>query len=719
VARLRRLDRDPAILQRFEILGLSPRQYKPLVMEVMKWVDNWGEETTVRRLKDIRNMFLHYLAGLPIDRSLWIATHRDGRPKGPFKILFVKGTRCRKLTAIWNVLMMYSHFEGERITKKQWAKFTKGVVRASPNEEAISDVKRFITLGLESMKRKLNVDPPECRGDPVIAYIGSDTRRAPLGTTMSSGTAPEKETILKGIESFAHGYAMQIAPNILDGTLKGTFEYYNSYVQTLMENGISPISLPPVIGRIALLQERGYKLRAIANPTRAWQAAFAPLHRYLESIARRLPGNWQFDQEAGRREAQRLLREEKFACSIDLEGASDNIPLELQIFVLRSLGVEEEWCSLVEYCSQGMWLLPEEVKDLMSSLRPRDYIKWPHLRGIRSDYMQWLQGQPLGLKFSFNLFSITLGLMYEGVSYSLRNSDFTYDHDGKDCRRVQVGDDLVSFEKVESLMIRGLLQSVGIPVSMDKTIESTQLCEFTSRLITTKKIVSAPKWRNFDDDNFFDYARAYGTGVFWVYPWKWRRILYLLEDVPEWCGGLGWNSKGTDLWSREAPFRELADRQPIRPAVKLEAAGARARELVYKSVLAASPNFPSMIDISSSRMSDQDISDFVRRMVSADMLVFAEKFSAFDSLTEDIIQLLSLARDVAYDAGHSELEFITSLPTYLRSDYSWTLGYGESPSKAFIKSVEPLVRVEAPTKEARPVTKRRQLEKLIRLVGLG
>jgi len=126
-----------------------------------------------------------------------------------------------------------------------------------------------------------------------------------------------------------------------------------------------------------------------------------------------------------------------------------------------------------------------------------------------------------------------------------------------------------------------------------------------------------------------------------------------------------------------------------------------------------------MIDISSVTMSDQDIGEFARRMVSADMLAMVEKFSIHDTLAEDIIQLLSIARDVAYDAAHSEYEFLCLLPTYLRSDYSWAAEYGESVSRTFLKSVEPLLLTEAPVREPRVQTKRRQLERLIRLAGLG
>lgn len=719
------IDRDTAVLQRLEILGLTPRQYMPMVREIAKWVRCTGEESTVRRLKDLKNMLLHYVCGLPICRTQWIATHRDGAPVGAFKVLFVKGTRCRRLAEVWNTLMIYSHFEGERITRRQLAKFTKGVLRNPPDETELARVKRYIDLGLESLKRIRDVEPPAPQGDPIIAYVGSDSRRGPTGITPSSRTAPEKATALTSLRQFAYGEAMQIAPHILDGTLRGSEQYYNHYVTTMMEAGIALHSLPPVIGRIALLQEKGYKLRAIANPARAWQQAFRPLQRYLEKVARLLPGNWQFDQEEGRRNAQILLRRFGYAQSIDLEGASDNIPLDLQLHVLRRLGIDEEWVQLIIYCSQGMWLLPEEVKECYDSLREKDFATWPWLKGFRTDVIQWLQGQPLGLIFSFNLFAITLGLIYAGVNYHLRDSDFSFNPDA-DCKFVFVGDDLAHFDKLQADLVKDLLASVGIPVSADKTVESSEAVEFTSRLITCQKIIASPKWKAFDDDNFFDFAKAYGDRVHRIYPWKWRRLLYLLEQVPEWRGGLGKNPQGVDLKTREWPFIGLANGKPIRPAVKLGLAGARATELFFMSPIAALDGSARLFDINVRRASDQDVRDFVRGLVPAEMQAKVEKFSALDYLTEDFIQLLSIARDVAYEADHTDEEFKSILPAFLREMYEEHLRSRdpvhlqnwETPSRWFLNVVEPLLPVEAKAGHVRLVSKRRQLERLAKLAGL-
>jgi len=625
--------------------------------------------------------------------------------------------------------MIYSHFESVRITKRQLAKFTKGVLRDPPDEEELARVKRFIDLGLESLKRIRNVAPPAPQGDPIIAYVGSDSRRAPTGVGLSSSTAPEKTTALTSIRSFAHGLAMQIAPGVLDGTLRGSEEYYNHYVTTMMENGIALHSIPPVIGRIALLQEKGYKLRAIANPARAWQQAFRPLQRYLEKVARLMPGNWQFDQEGGRRRAQELLRETGYAQSIDLEGASDNIPLELQTHVLRRLGVDEEWVQLIEYCSQGMWLLPEEVAACKGTLTAKDYKQSPWLVGLRTDMIQWLQGQPLGLLFSFNLFALTLGLIYAGVGYYLRDSDFTYDPD-KDCKYVYVGDDLAHFEKLQGDLVKDLLGSVGIRVSKDKTIESAEVVEFTSRLITRQKIIASPKWKSFDDDNFFDFAKAYGDRCHWFFPWKWRRLLYLLEEVPEWYGGLGKNPRGVDLPTREWPFvsRELTDGKPIRPAVKLELAGARATELFWNSPIAALQGSARMFNISVRRTSDQEILEFVRELVPVGIQTKLETFSGLDYLTEDLIRLLSLARDVTYEAAHTDIEFLNLLPTYLVDMYNEYLASADiplmdlawkTPSRWYIELVESRLPTEASASIPRATSKRRQLERLVRAVGLG
>lgn len=713
------IDRDPAVLDRLEVLGLPKRCSVPLLREISKWVQSNGEEETVRRLKTIRNDWLHYTCGLPIDRSSWIGRHPDGSPKGPFKVLFHRSRDLQTLAKTWNILMIGSRFEGVRVTKRQLAKWMKGVRRGDPDVDSLRWVEHYIDLGCESLKDRLRFTPPEPCGDPVLSFTHSPVRRAPSGTTLSSGTAPEIETALESVRSFTHGYAMQVAPNILGGTLTGLDKYYTMYVENMLEAGISHIALPSVIGRIAILQEAGYKARCIANPGRAWQQAFGPLFRFLERCQSVVPGNYAMDQEAGRVAAMRMLQQYSFAVSIDLEGASDNIPLELQLYVLQKLGVDEEWVDLVRYCSQGMWILPEEVLECSRKLKARDLQRYPFLEGLAEQpLMQWYQGQPLGLKFSFHLFSLTLGLIYEGVSYSLRSSDFE-EPDAR-CKRVQVGDDLTVFDKLESDLIQDLLNSVGIPVSKEKTLESTRMCEFTSRLVTPQGIISAPKWRDFNDDNFFDIAKVYGPSIFWVYPWKWKRLLYLLENVPEKYGGLGFNPLGIPEVDRAWPIlqKSILYDYPETPSVKLEAAGARARRLFWNSSLARLENGASLVDVSNFVASDQDA------MLAVESIFGPQLGPLWGSLTRDLSTLLSLSRDMLREIrkGNDFRPLLRTISTYVPnlklSKYS-NLEWLEDQTSDLIRRCEEYLLTEPTFDEVRPVSKRRQLERLIRSSGLG
>lgn len=713
------IDRDPAVLDRLEILGLPKRQSVPILREIKKWVDCSGEEETVKRLKTIRNDWLHYVCGLPIDRSSWVARHPDGSPKGPFKVLFSRSRDFQTLAKTWNILCVYSRFEGVRVTKRQLAKWMKGVRREAPDEGSLKWVEHYIDLGFESLSHMLRFTPPEPLGDPVLSFTHSPVRRAPTGTTLSSGTAPEIETALESVRSFAHSSAFQIAPSILGGTILGVEKYYTMYMENMLEAGIAHHGLPPVIGRIAIIQEAGLKARCIANPGRAWQQAFGPLFRFLERCQSVVPGNYAMDQEAGRVAAMRMLQQYNFAVSIDLEGATDNIPLELQIYVLQKLGVDEEWIDLVRYCSQGMWILPGEVLECLRSLKAKDFKRWPFFRDlVDKPLLQWTQGQPLGLKFSFHLFSLTLGLVYEGVSYSLRQSDF--EDPTTRCKRVQVGDDLVCFDKLESDLIQDLLQSVGIPVSKDKTLESTHMCEFTSRLVTSQGIIAAPKWRDFNDDNFFDYAKVYGPSIFWVYPWKWKRLLYLLENVPEKYGGLGFNPLGIPEVERAWPItrHSVIEVNPETPSVKLEAAGARARRLFWNSGLARLENGASLVDVSNFVASDQDA------MLAVESVWGPFLVPMWGSLTRDLSTLLSLSRDMLrkIDDGDDfrplHRTISAMVPNLVPSEYP-SLEWLVDSVTLLVSSLEDSLPFEASFIESKPVSKRRQLERLVRSSGLG
>jgi len=712
------MSHDPAVLDRLELLGLPRRQSLPITREIDKWVKCSGAESAVRRLKDIRNIFLHFVCGLPIDRSNWIGLHPDGSVKGPFRVLFKRGRDLQTLRATWNMLMIYSHMSSASLTKRQLAKWMKGVRREPPDGESLRWVEHYIDLGFESLGHRFrSIRPPDPIGDPILEFSSSPVRRAPTGVTLGSATAPEASTAIESVRSFAHGDAMRIAPHILGGTLTGVEQYYVKYMTTLLENGISHFSLPSVIGRIAILQEAGFKARCIANPGRAWQQAFGPLFRYLERLSNEIPGNWAMDQEAGRVAAREMMQKYSYACSIDLEGASDNIPLELQIYVLQKLGVDEEWIELVQFCSQGMWILPREVRETAASLKKRDVQKWPFLSGLSEEnFVQWYQGQPLGLRFSFHLFSLTLGLIYEGVTYSLRDSDFRDPY--KECKRVQVGDDLVLFDKLESDLIQDLLQSVGIPVSKDKTLESDRFLEFTSRLVSSSGIISAPKWKAFDDDNFFDFAKAYGPTTLWVYPWKWRRLIYLLENVPEKYGGLGWNPLGLSEWERSQAILSYKEDLPVLPSVKLEAAGARARALFYQSGLARLETGASLVNVSDFTADDLSAQWVVRTIWNASL-------SSIESLTRDLPTLLTLARDMLRKVKLKEdiRPLLRVLRTWIPdfggtgdpSDYD----YWEEIVSQMVTLLESNLLVEPRTGASKVISKRRQLERLVRLSGLG
>lgn len=549
------LSADNATLRRLEICGLTSAQYMPIVNLIDKWVSNSGEEETVKRLKNLKVAFLHHLAGQQPPRNQWIKYHRNGIPVGPFGVLWKISCTPKKTVGVWNALMIYTSFKTSRVTQRQWKKFSEGVCRGGPEEDSLDNARKFMYMGLRQIRGKLtSIDLPEAIGSPLIEYPVSGTKRSPSSPWRYGGSLEQGKSLIDSTRFISVDLAFwQECPHILSGTLKGLEEIVARSLSAEIQNENFGFTKRPVIGRLAFIQERGYKLRAIANPALLHQAALKPLADYLRLVDSVMPGSYDMDQEGGRRKAQERLRSQGYAYSMDISGASDNLPLSLQIDLLEWLGVDEEWVRYVELCSTSDWLVPEEILGHDST--------WFKLRGKplvdprETGKMRWTVGNPLGLRCSFFLFSIFLNAISLGVSWYLREDDINY-HEDQDY--VGVGDDRVYFRKEVADLVKGLFEDMGVSISPEKSIESDRLCEFTSRVVTPSSIIPGPKWGPIDDENFFVLTRFLGPITTRALRWRQRRVVYHLEEVPEEFGGLGWNPMGKSYDQRAKPFRELA-----------------------------------------------------------------------------------------------------------------------------------------------------------------
>jgi hypothetical protein len=341
----------------------------------------------------------------------------------------------------------------------------------------------------------------------------SDSRRAPVLT----GSVPEPEGILDSslylldtVEGWKHytKYMSYYAPVLVD-----VLPY-----DILRKGMAAPTkSLGSLhVGRVGLIQEPGYKLRAVANPGRVFQRVLEPLGDSIYSLLKHLPWDCTFEQSKALPHLQKALASGRTVSSIDLSGATDWFPLSLQIHVLAWLLKDSPGLvDLFEEISQSTWVMPKHGE------------------------ISWSRGQPLGLYPSFGSFALTHGLLLLGLCGKEYNHQFFV-----------LGDDVVILDTQIADKYMTLLRELGCPYSDSKTIRSDKLAEFAGKIVTPTEVIPQLKWRDVSDDSFVDIARLLGPRSVRLMNYRQRRVIRFIAEVPDFLGGLGWNPKGKPLEDR-------------------------------------------------------------------------------------------------------------------------------------------------------------------------
>jgi len=239
--------------------------------------------------------------------------------------------------------------------------------------------------------------------------------------------------------------------------LSGVHDFFGAMVE--------PTDLP--IGRVSPIQERGCKLRAVANPVPFYQWALKPLGDALFDILKQLPNDYTHDQERALPVIQKWIRSNnkqvhnetslvqtpKSLHAVDLSDATNLFPLDYQLSVLRQvLGPEyEEQILIFEQAARGKW-------ELSSGF---------HTRG----YVSWTKGQPLGLYPSFAAFALSHYSLLDGLKHQFG---------GEFCL---VGDDVVILGDELHQAYLSALDDMQIAYSREKSMSSYEMTEFVGTII--------------------------------------------------------------------------------------------------------------------------------------------------------------------------------------------------------------------------------------------
>jgi len=491
-------------LQYADIFGIPRSISKPLLTSVEMWIKSCSEEWTVSRLKSIKLDFVRMKAGLsPV--SPWVS-RRDGHFTGALGALesWSKGGKKRWSKTI-QFLNSYTLLYSSEVTSKQMDKFLSGV-RSEPVCVHDSVKYRVVSgaykLGLKGLTL--------CNTRPLVMRLPSQARREPHANGRSYW---EGDASLECAVSFTR-YTR----------IGWDFSSRFSSIFNVVEEGIDVddhrdadvTDYPNSVGKIGFIQEPGYKLRAVANPARVYQEALRPLGRCLFDTLRSLPWDCTHRQDYPIPAIQGALQRHQMVYSVDLTGATDYFPLELQAYVLNSIvnPVFRPHVELFTRISKSPWRFGE-------------------------GFLTWTKGQPLGLYPSFAAFAMTHGLLLYALNgYRHEDSFFV------------LGDDVVILKSDLYHRYLDALCELGCPISEHKSICSASLAEFAGVIVTRFGVTHQFKWRSPSDDSFLDVIRNFGPKALSILRPRQRVVAKLMANIPDFMGGLGWNPSGVPLEDR-------------------------------------------------------------------------------------------------------------------------------------------------------------------------
>lgn len=514
---------------------------------IVHWTRNKGCEWTVDRLKTIKVQLLNFYGGHPIN----LVKSRDGIAVGPFAYLFKVG-----LEKAMKTVHVYTSYISPCMTKKQKLKFVSAVESEFNHSiHPIKHIGNFDQVLVNHLKRT--------KQSSVYTFFDGK-QRAPhlvdgkLKTVFESTLTPthligDMVDVSEANRSLLSRYTDLLVYSTGFTKLEITKEIWSrrkplafdgpSLVQSLREK--------PLVGTIGFIQEKGAKLRSVANPFRVLQCALGPFGDYLYSLLKELPWDCTHSQEDGAIFAQSALARGETVYAYDLSNATDKLPLDIQTSLMLDLIQKPKVANFSETGEENT--LTEKLDlmiDSINLLREVSRAEWssPALTGYtkKRDTISWLTGQPQGLYPSFAMFAITHGFILREIEIGLNLSDSF---------RI-VGDDVVITNKLVANSYKARMQGLGVEISAPKTIVSDLLTEFVGFTITKDTIYRSFKWQPYKHSNPFGPLRSLGYKGMKFIPPKARRFVKTVVSQPEPIG-LGLNPEGLTLESRLAPTWRL------------------------------------------------------------------------------------------------------------------------------------------------------------------
>lgn len=508
-----------ALCHRLSVIGI-PSHIIPQFVDLWEnWVTHNGPEWAVKRFKSLKVDLIRQHSNLtPL--TVYVRKNRHNEFYGVIGALFRWAKIGEKqFSRTLQAFCIYTSEISPTETSTQLNKFLSAVSCDKPiglTQEWLSNLSwtAMLECGHQEVVRVDN---------RLITYRGSPEKFAPL--PHNQGTCAQDQKIMYELTwmrkpynaSFIRKHKELYAP-VLAGI--GNITDYHP---------IECLDTRTYAGEVHFIQEPGYKLRAVASPYRIHQLALQPLGQSLGRIVESLPWDCTFDQAKSYPIIQDKLKSGCKIYSVDLSNATDFFPLELQMWVMRTIFGDIPDLKLFQDISRMCW---------------------------KSQYgdIQWKRGQPLGLFPSFFAFTLTHGLVLRMLSQQ-RDNEFLI-----------VGDDVVIFSDQLYKDYIEFLDKTSCPYSLEKSIASADLAEFAGKVVTPNTVIPQLKWRKMSNDSFLDLARLLGPRSRSLMTKRQQRVFdavkHLLPPI-----GLNMSTKGSNLLSsylETEKFLSLTEQRLVR-----------------------------------------------------------------------------------------------------------------------------------------------------------
>jgi hypothetical protein len=226
-----------------------------------------------------------------------------------------------------------------------------------------------------------------------------------------------------------------------------------------------------VLGRLHALYEPAGKVRVVAIVDYWTQACLKPVHDWMFSVLRLIPTDATFDQEG--KVASFAAKGFKEIYSLDLKSATDTIPMDLYINMLRPVFGD----SLVNLWKHLLvdrdFLKPKELRDDNAFRTRLHAVVKLGVRGLLAPLLsdqkvRYMTGQPMGALSSWSSMALVHHLLVQYSAYTVCGDT------GWFMAYLVLGDDVVIADKLVAERYQSILASFGITVGLAKSYISKE-----------------------------------------------------------------------------------------------------------------------------------------------------------------------------------------------------------------------------------------------------